>query len=123
MRALFDTNILIDYLNGIELAREELERFPEALISVITWTEVMVGTKPEEEIAVRKFLARFRQVPIDQKVAERAVLIRRKTRIRLPDAIIRASAELENALLVSRNTKDFPEGEPWVRVPSLYTTI
>lgn len=117
MRALFDTNILIDYLNGIELAREELERFPEALISVITWTEVMVGTKPEEEIAVRKFLARFKQVPIDQKVAERAVLIRLKTRIRLPDAIIRASAELENALLVSRNTKDFPEGEPWVRVP------
>jgi len=117
MKALFDTNILIDYLNGIEQAREELERFPEVLISIITWTEVMVGTKPEEEIAVRRFLARFKQIPIDQKVAERAVLIRRETRIRLPDAIIRASAELESALLVSRNTKDFPEGEPWVRVP------
>lgn len=117
MKALFDTNILIDYLNGIEQAREEFERFPEILISIITWTEVMVGTKPEEEAAVRRFLARFKQVPIDQDIAERAVIIRRKTRIRLPDAIIQASAELENALLVSRNTKDFPESEPWVRVP------
>lgn len=117
MKALFDTNILIDYLNGIEQAREELERFPTIMISIITWTEVMVGTKPEDEVAVRKFLARFQQVPINQAVAEKAVLIRRETRVRLPDAIIRASAELENALLVSRNTKDFPEGEPWVRVP------
>ena len=117
MKALFDTNILIDYLNGIELARDEFDRFPEILISVITWTEVMVGTKPEDEAAVRKFLARFKQVPLNNNVAEKAVLIRRETRIRLPDAIIRASAEVENALLVSRNTKDFPEGEPWLRVP------
>lgn len=117
MKALFDTNILIDYLNGVEQAREEFERFPEILISVITWTEVMVGTKPEEEVAVRKFLTRFRQVSIDHNIAERAVLIRRRTRIRLPDAIIQASAELENALLITRNTKDFPESEPWVRVP------
>ena len=117
MKALFDTNILIDYLNGIELARDELDRFPEILISVITWAEVMVGTKPEDEAVVRKFLARFKQVPFNSEVAEKAVLIRRETRIRLPDAIIRASAEVENALLVSRNTKDFPEGEPWLRVP------
>jgi len=27
MKALFDTNILIDYLNGIEAAREEIERY------------------------------------------------------------------------------------------------
>ena len=43
MKALFDTNILVDYLNGIELARDEFDRFPEILISVITWTVVMEG--------------------------------------------------------------------------------
>lgn len=32
MRALFDTNILIDYLNGIEQAREEIALFPDAII-------------------------------------------------------------------------------------------
>lgn len=117
MKALFDTNILIDYLNGIEAAQQEIERFPDAAISTITWIEVMVGAKPDEATAIRKFLTRFQQIPVSPEVSEKAVIIRQQTRIRLPDAIIRASAEVENALLVSRNTKDFPEGEPWVRVP------
>lgn len=117
MKALFDTNILIDYLNGIEAAREEISRYPQVSISAITWMEVMVGAKSDEENIVRSFLTRFTLIPLTAKIAERAVEIRRATRIRLPDAIIRASAELENALLVSRNTKDFPASEPWVRVP------
>ena len=117
MKALFDSNILIDYLNGIEPAKQEIDRFPEILISTITWIEVMVGAKPEEEAAVRRFLMRFQQIPVSSEVSEKAMLIRRQTRVRLPDAIIRASAEVENALLVSRNTKDFPADEPWVRVP------
>ena len=117
MKALFDTNILIDYLNGIEAAKAEIVRYLHIAISMITWMEVMVGTKPEEAAAVRRFLSRFEQIPITAAIAERAVHIRRETRIRLPDAIIRATAEGEHALLVSRNTKDFPEGEPWVRVP------
>ena len=117
MKALFDTNILIDYLNGIEAAKQEIERFPNAAISTITWIEVMVGTTPDEEPATRQFLSRFRLIPVSPDVSERAVKIRQETRIRLPDAVIRASAEAEEALLISRNTKDFPEDEPWVRVP------
>lgn len=117
MKALFDTNILIDYLNGIEAAKAEIERYPHIAISMITWMDVMLGTKQEEEAAVRRFLSRFEQIPVSANIAERAVNIRRASRVRLPDAIIRASAESEQALLVSRNTKDFPEDEPWVRVP------
>jgi predicted nucleic acid-binding protein len=37
--------------------------------------------------------------------------------MRLPDAIIWASAKRENALLVTRNIRDFPEHEPGVRIP------
>lgn len=117
MKALFDTNILIDYLNGIEAAQQEIERYAHIAISIITWIEVMVGAKPEEEAIILAFLSRFEVLPLSPAIAERAVHIRRTTRIRLPDAIIRASAESEHALLVSRNTKDFPEDEPWVRVP------
>lgn len=117
MKALFDTNILIDYLNGIEAAKNEINRYPSIAISAVTWIEVMVGAKPDEESSVRQFLSRFEHVPLNAGIAERAVTIRRATRIRLPDAIIRASAEAEHALLVSRNTKDFPASEPWVRVP------
>ena len=77
----------------------------------------MVGVNEGEQQTVRSFLSRFSQIDIDAKVAEIAVSIRREFKIRLPDAIIWASARRENALLVSRNTKDFPVDSPEVRVP------
>ena len=117
MKALLDTNILIDYLNGIEAAQEEIWRYETPLISTITWMEVMVGVNEGEQQTVRSFLSRFSQIDIDAKVAEIAVSIRREFKIRLPDAIIWASARRENALLVSRNTKDLPVDSPEVRVP------
>lgn len=117
MNALLDTNILIDYLNGVAAARDEIRRYPQPCISPISWMEVMVGVNAAEEKPVRRFLTTFRQIAIDHKIAERAVAIRRNTRIRLPDAIIWASAQSANTLLVTRNSKDFPSDEPGVRVP------
>ncbi|RLA58055.1 MAG: VapC toxin family PIN domain ribonuclease, partial [Gammaproteobacteria bacterium] len=102
MKALIDTNILIDYLNGIDAAREEISRYETPLISAITWMEVMVGAVDDEQPSIRSFLSRFTQVAIDAKVAETAVSIRREHKMRLPDAIIWASAKRESALLVSR---------------------
>ncbi len=117
MKALLDTNILIDYLNGIKAAREEIGQYQAPMISPITWIEVMVGVQDEEAAVVRSFLSRFSQIPVSAEVAEKAVAIRQKHRIRLPDAIIWASAQCENALLVSRNTKDFPADSPEIRIP------
>jgi len=117
VKALLDTNILIDYLNGIEAAQVEIRRYETPLISTITWMEVMVGVDKNEEQSVRSFLSHFSLINIDAKVAEIAVSIRRELKIRLPDAVIWASARRENALLVSRNTKDFPSDSPEVRVP------
>jgi len=45
------------------------------------------------------------------------VMRRRERKVKLPDAIILATAELEGRLLVTRNTKDFPSDDPGVRVP------
>lgn len=80
--------------------------------------EVMAGARTEADQDVRRaFLAHFRVVPLTPRVAEEAVALRRKHRLKLPDAIIWASAITENSLLVSRNTKDFPAGQPGVRFP------
>lgn len=88
MKALFDTNILIDYLNGIEAARQEIARYEYASISLITWMEVLVGTTAEEELIVRGFLHRFQVLGIDQAVADQAIKLRKVRRIKLPDAIV-----------------------------------
>lgn len=118
MKALFDTNILVDYLNGIVQAREELRRYNNRMISLITWMEVLVGCRSaDEEQAVRRFLESFELLSIDTDIAERAVTIRRNNRMRLPDAVIWASALQHGALLVTRNVKDFSPDLPGIRLP------
>jgi predicted nucleic acid-binding protein len=117
VKALFDTNILIDYLNAIPQARSELRRYSDRCISVVTWMEVLVGATSDVETATRSFLATFDVVGIDARVAERSVAIRRDLRIRLPNAIVWATAQVHAMLLVTRNTKDFPADDPGVRVP------
>lgn len=117
VKALFDTNILIDYLGGVESARAELGRYDYRAISMITWMEVLVGAPARDEAPIRAWLSSFDVIALDSTVANRAVTIRKDRRIRLPDAIVWASAQVNGLLLVSRNTKDFPASEPGVRVP------
>lgn len=118
VNAVVDTNILIDYLNGSDSARRELESFEVLHLSIISWMEVLVGASDiEEESEIREFLRRFRIHPVDEGVAERAVEIRRRDKIRLPDAIIWATAQQLGVLLVTRNKRDFPGNHPGVRIP------
>lgn len=117
MKALFDTNLLIDYLQGLPQAKEELARYADGGISQITWMEVMVGATPDNDAATRRFLSRFHLLPVDAGVAEAAVAMRRRHRMRLPDAIILATAQVHDRLLVTRNSKDFPDSLPGVRIP------
>lgn len=119
MRALFDTNILIDYLDGHGGAKKEVDIFKQRYVSRITWIELLVGahTKSEEDI-IRDFLnKKFELIEIDQEVAELSIQIRKSTKLKLPDAIILASAECRHCLVVTRNTRDFPIQSPNIRVP------
>lgn len=44
---------------------------------------------------------------VDDTVVEQTISIRKKRKIHLPDAIIAATATLNNYILVTRNIKDF----------------
>lgn len=115
--ALFDTNILIDYLSGIPQARVELERYSRRAISIITWMEVMAGTTQEDEQPIRAFLLTFSILPVTPEIAERAFDLRRQRKIKLPDAIILATAQVDDRLLITRNTRDFSAGDSDIRIP------
>ena len=112
MIAVFDTNIIIDALNGAVEADLEYARYERVLISRVTWMEVLVGVEGDDT-DLRDFLeTHFEIMPLDLRVAEHAVQLRRAYRLRLPDAIIWATAKTFEAVLVTRNTKDFkPEWE------------
>jgi predicted nucleic acid-binding protein len=115
---VLDSCILIDYLAGHTAAREYINSADGGAISMITWMEVVVGAaSSDEELVVRAFLATFEILPVDTPVAEEAVRLRRARRLRLPDAIIFATARVHDRVLATRNTKDFRGDEPGVTVP------
>ena len=118
VKALFDTNILIDYLNGREEAFNEFLRYSRILVSRITWMEVLVGASTaEEEMVARDLLDLFEIVEMTPDVAEKAVGLRKERGLRLPDAIILASAHFRDCLLVTRDTKAFRAEWTEIRIP------
>jgi hypothetical protein len=68
VKPLLDTCILIDYLNGVTAAEQELVQYPNAAISLITWMEVMVGARADLVSATRQFLRGFDLLPIDNSI-------------------------------------------------------
>ena len=116
--ALFDTNILIDLFSGRREAKQALEAWPpQNAISLITWMEVMVGAKKyHQEQRTRMALSTFNIINISQDIAERSVALRQEYKLKLPDAIILATAQLHRLELITRNTKGFA-GVPGVVTP------
>ncbi len=115
--ALIDSNILIDFLAADPRAMDELARYTDRYISVINWIEVMAGVVPDEQAATERTLSAFERIELTEPIADRAATLRRERRLKLPDAIIQATAQIGDLLLVTRNTKDFPESLDGVRNP------
>ncbi len=114
---MFDTNILIDVLNGIQEARRTLKSHPDRSISIVTWIEVMVGTTPENKSDVLLFLRRFELIQLTPEIAEETAIVRQKVRLKLPDSIILATAQVTGRTLLTRNTKDFVNQGLQVSIP------
>ena len=113
----FDTNILIDWLLDREAAIAELRRYRRHRMSRIVWTEVLAGETPERRREVQELLLPFDVVEVDSRIAAAAADVRYRTRMKLLDALILATAQVNGAILVTRNTKDFPAAMPGIRVP------
>ena len=105
---LLDTNILIDVLRGESAALAWLERQSQAQISVITWIEVLVGCRAGETEAVEAWLESFPRLPLDDRIARESVRLRQQHGLKVPDAIILATARCADLTLVTRNSRDFP---------------
>ena len=118
LRLCLDSSIIIDALNGVEEAIAELAGADELYMSVVSRIEVLVGCRSEEsERLARSTLANLGQLELTEDIAEQTVRLRRTTRLKLPDAIILATARVHGLTLSTRNTKDFPADDPGIRIP------
>jgi predicted nucleic acid-binding protein len=125
VKVLLDSNILVDIMNGVQEARTEVSYYSDITISVVTWMEVMVGCVQTKQTALfQTFLTalEIKVVHTDDVIALKAAQIRAaglaaipRRQIKLPDAIIGATAQTLGLMVVTRNPRDF--GANTVRVP------
>jgi len=99
---LVDTDILVDHLRG---ARRFKPTGP-VHVSVVTRAELFAGHATDER-RVSDLLVPFVEHPVDAAVAERAGRLRRVHGLRLPDALIAATALEYGLSLRTRNVRDF----------------
>ncbi len=113
----FDTNILIDWLRARPEAIAELSLYARQRISRIVWTEILAGEPIETRDHIRQLIAPFEIVELDGRIAAAAAEIRYRMRMKLLDSMILATSQVNGAVLITRNTKDFPADMPGIRVP------
>ena len=112
-RYLIDSNIISKYSNNLisEQGCLFLEDIfdTEILISFITRIEVLVYSPSEDSVKliVNSILEASSQLLMSEEILLKTVEIRRKAKIKLPDAIIAATAIIHNLTLLSDNDNDF----------------
>ena len=99
---VLDTNIVLYFLGG-QLA----ETLPEGRYFVSVITEMELLSFPhltyEEETQIRHFLSDISILPLTPSVKDKAIELRRGHTLKLPDAIIAASALTVDAELLTND--------------------
>lgn len=102
LQFVLDTNVVI-YLQSGRLA----EPLPPACygLSVITEMELLSFSRldHEQERWLHRFIASMTLIELDREVRSCAIALRRTARLKLPDAIVAASAMTRDAILISND--------------------
>lgn len=112
-RLLVDTNIVIYYLGDAlpdpAAIMLDVVLEAEANLSVITRIELLGYSSADETETARTeaFIQRAVVHPLSEDVISQTIDLRKTYRIKLPDAIIAATALAHGFTLVSRNDADF----------------
>lgn len=118
-RYLIDTSAVIKYLNGtfLETALAFLDDVvdDESSISFISEIELQVWApqNPDDLLIYQHFVANSTVIGVDDQVISETIRVRKTYKIKLPDALIAATAIVNNLTLIADNDKDF------LKVPEL----
>ena len=118
MTALFDTGLLLDYLQGDKRAARALEAHEHRAISVITWLELMAIAPEEQREETRGFLYSFERLSISEATADEALrLMREHSGLAFQRALTWATARVNQLNFVTTESAQFGKNDPLVIVP------
>jgi predicted nucleic acid-binding protein len=109
---LIDSNVVIGYLDnklpesGMKFMHAIVDETPN--ISVVTKIEVLrFNTSDVVYKTLQDFVSESIVFEINDQVVDKTIAICKGHRIKLPDAIIAATAIVGDLMLITRNTSDF----------------
>lgn len=111
---LVDTDVLVDFFRGYHKAVNFINaQSSRIVLSSVAVAELFAGVKSDNEIAaLDRFVSLFRVVSVSPEIAKAGGLYKRKYGkshgVGLADALLAATAEIENAELTTLNIKHFP---------------
>jgi predicted nucleic acid-binding protein len=112
MGYVIDSNVVIDYMSGqlprpaISFMNSVINETP--IISIMTQIEVLGFNNPAEiETFLNEFIEASLVIPLNDDIVKTTIEIRKKNKIKTPDAIIAATAIVLDYPLITRNTIDF----------------
>jgi predicted nucleic acid-binding protein len=113
MNYLLDTNFVINYFKGI--FSDDADKFTDSVINDLTYVSVITrmellswqSLKPKDEEVIKEFIFDSTVFSLEENIITKTILLRRTNKIKLPDAIIAATAIVHNLQLITHNLKDF----------------
>lgn len=119
MNYLLDSNVIIDSLS-VRLSPTAMSKMVEIVndgffISVITKIEVLgfVSYDKQLNIKTEEFINLAKNVSLSPEIVQKTIDIRKDVKIKLPDAVIAATALVHDFRLLTHNLSDFK------RIPGL----
>jgi len=125
---VLDSNIIVDFLRGdqrIATFWRDRVRGQKTAVSQITRMELLSvpGLTREAEGEIQRLLQHLQVVGIDSLVENAAVALRRERHLKLPDAIIAATAKVLNCPLVTGDAELARKVDTAIRVLNPYAPV
>lgn len=106
-RSLLDSNVILGLIKGhepaVSMVRQHGSETLQFAYSSISRMEVLgfPAITTEEETAIAAMLGRLQHLPVTMAIEDAAISLRRAHKIRLPDAIILATAQIHRLTLLT----------------------
>lgn len=111
---LFDTDVIIWTLRGNKKAAQRIDNEPEPQISVISYMELLKGSRDKnEQRMIKSFIhdLGFEMLPVNGNISHRAVIYMEEyvlsSGLDMADALIAATAAEHNTVLCTANNKHY----------------
>jgi len=108
-KVLLDSNIIIYLSKDLLDIDEILADYDDFFISIITYMEVLgyQFEDQDEEQLISQLLEQLEIIHLNMEIAQEVISIKQKKKIKLPDAIIFATAKKNACDLMTHNIDDF----------------